>query len=45
MFVEVYSFFSGTLQGSSTVIAADPSEVAYLRHQDIEKSARSRDTS
>ena len=43
MFVGVYSFFSGTFQGSSTVTAAEPSEVAFIRYGAIEGKMKGRD--
>ena len=43
MFVGVYSFFSGTFQGSSTVTAAEPSEVAFIHYRDIEEKIQAQD--
>ncbi len=43
MFVGVHSFFSGTFRGSSTVSAAEPSEVAFLHYRDIEGKMKAQD--
>lgn len=43
MFVGVYSFFSGSFVGSSTVTAVAESEVAFIRYQDFESRMKSRE--